>query len=76
MQISNPSASAKPAMTKLENLFVALVDMDIFEMTLKFSLLTVDYKCNFCYNVLGTFLCMWTCRMFADVSVAPFPIPE
>ena len=28
-------------MTQLQNLFVALVNMDIFQMTLKFSLLTI-----------------------------------
>ena len=36
------STSAKPVMTKLQNLFVTLVNMDIFQMTLKFSLFTVD----------------------------------
>ena len=30
MQILTPSTSAKPAMTKLQNLLVALVNMDIF----------------------------------------------
>ena len=30
-------------MTKLQNVFVALVNMDIFQMTLKLSLLTVDF---------------------------------
>ena len=30
-------------MTKLQNLFVALVNMDIFRMPLTFSLFTVDY---------------------------------
>ena len=30
-------------MTKLENLFLALVNMDIFQMTLKLSLFTVDF---------------------------------
>ena len=30
MQILNPSRSAKPVMTKLQNLFLALVNMDIF----------------------------------------------
>ena len=59
--------STKPVMTKLQNLFVALVNMYIFQMTLKFSLFTVDYWCNFCYNITNTFLCMQTCRMFADV---------
>ena len=29
-------------MTKLQNLFVALVNIDIFQMTLKFSSFTVD----------------------------------
>ena len=30
-------------MTKPQNVFVALVNMDIFQMTLKLSLLTVDF---------------------------------
>ena len=30
-------------MTKLQNVFVALVNMDIFDMTLKLSLFTVDF---------------------------------
>ena len=30
-------------MTKLQNVFVALVNMDIFQMTLKLSSLTVDF---------------------------------
>ena len=30
-------------MTKLQNLFVVLVNMDIFQMTLKLSLFTVDF---------------------------------
>ena len=30
-------------MTKLQNLFVALVNMDILQVTLKLSLLTVDF---------------------------------
>ena len=30
-------------MTKLQNVFVALVNMDIFQMTLKLSLLSVDF---------------------------------
>ena len=30
-------------MTKLQNLFVALVDMDTFQMILKLSLFTVDF---------------------------------
>ena len=30
-------------MTKLQNLFVALVNMENFHMTLKFSLFTVDF---------------------------------
>ena len=43
MEILNPSTSAKPIMTKLHNIFVALVNMDIFQMTLKLSLFTVDF---------------------------------
>ena len=30
-------------MTELQNLFVALVNMDIFQMTLKLSLFTVNF---------------------------------
>ena len=30
-------------MTKLQNVFVALVNIDIFQMTLKLSLFTVDF---------------------------------
>ena len=30
-------------MTKLENLFVTLVNMDIFQMTLKLRLFTVEF---------------------------------
>ena len=30
-------------MTKLQNLFVALVNMNTFQMTLKLSLFTVDF---------------------------------
>ena len=39
MKSKNPSTSAKPVMTKLPNVFVALVNMDIFRMTLRLSLL-------------------------------------
>ena len=42
MQILNPSTSGKLLTTKLQNLFVALVNMDVFQTTLKFSLFTVD----------------------------------
>ena len=54
-------------MTKLQNLFVALINKDTFQMTLKLSLFTVDFYSNLCYNIVSTFLCMQTCRMFADV---------
>ena len=30
-------------MTKLQNVFVTLVNMDIFQMTLKLSLFTLDF---------------------------------
>ena len=39
IEILNPSTSAKLVMTKFQNLFVALVNMDIFQMTLKLSLI-------------------------------------
>ena len=42
-------------MTKLQNVFVALVNMDIFQMTLKLSLLTVDFKSNLYYKIVSTF---------------------
>ena len=67
MEVLNPSTYAKLVMTKLQNLFVALVNMDIFQMTLKLSLFTVDFLCNLPYNIVSPFLCMQTCRMFADV---------
>ena len=43
MQILNPSTSPKPVMTKLQNVIVALVNMNIFQMILTFGLFTVDY---------------------------------
>ena len=39
----NPSTSAKPVMVKLQNLFVALVNIDTFQIILKLSLFTVDF---------------------------------
>ena len=42
MHILNKSTSGKPFMTKLQNLFVALVNMYIFQMKLKLSLFTID----------------------------------
>ena len=38
-------------MTKLQNLFVALVNMDIFQMTLKLSLFTVDFVLQHCEHI-------------------------
>ena len=38
----NPSTSVKPVMTKFQILFIALINMDIFQMTLKFSLFIVS----------------------------------
>ena len=35
-------------MTKLQNVFTALVNMDIFQITLK---LLLTNKCNFCCNI-------------------------
>ena len=43
MEILNPSTSANLAMTKHQHLFLALVNMDIFQITLKLSLLTADF---------------------------------
>ena len=42
-KVLNPSASAKLVIAKIQNLFVALVNMDIFQMTLKLSLFIVDF---------------------------------
>ena len=62
-------------MTKLQNLFVTLVNMDIFQMTLKLNLFTVDFKSNLYYKIVSSFLCMQTCRMFAVSAVsAPFEL--
>ena len=44
MKNLNPLTSAEPDITKLHNLFVALVNMDIFQMTLKFSLFTENLE--------------------------------
>ena len=40
-------------MTKLQNLFVTLANMDIFQTRLKFSLFTMDFKSNLCYNIVN-----------------------
>ena len=42
IQILNPSTSVKTVITKLQNLFAALINTDIFQITLKFSLFTFD----------------------------------
>ena len=77
MKSLNLSTFAKPVMTKLQNLFVALVNMDIFQMTLKFCLFTVDFQSNLCSNIVNTFVCMQTCRMFADAcSVCMYTFPS
>ena len=39
-------------------MFVALVNIDIFQMTVKFSLFTADYKSDCCYNIVSTILSM------------------
>ena len=51
-------------MTKFQNLFVALLNMDIFQMTPKLSLFTTDFFSNFCWNIVNRFLCM---QIYADV---------
>ena len=58
MKIINPSTSSKPVMTKLQNLFSALVIIDIFQMTLEFSLFTVD--CVICVTLFWAQFCV--CR--------------
>ena len=42
-EILNPSTSAEPVMAKLQNLFVAVVNGDTIQMTLKLRLLTVYF---------------------------------
>ena len=49
MEILNPSTSAKPVMTKLQNLFVALVNVKIFQMTQKLRLFRVICEDIFVY---------------------------
>ena len=62
-------------MTKLQNLFVPLVNMDTLKMTLKISLFTVDFKSNLCYNIVRTFcVCRHAeCLQMYAVS-APFDL--
>ena len=43
MKSLNTLTSAKPVMSKLQNVFVALVKMGIFKMTLKLNLFTVFF---------------------------------
>ena len=50
--------SAKPVMTKLQNLFVVFVNTYIFQMTLKFSLLIINKQVQFLLKDI--------CRMHAD----------
>ena len=59
MQILNPSTSAKPVMTKLQNLFFALVNMDIFQVTLKFSLFTVENLYNIWLTIVISVETLW-----------------
>ena len=42
-------------MTKLQNVFVALVNTDIFQMTLNLLYSLLTNKCNFCCNFVSTF---------------------
>ena len=56
-------------MTKLQNLFVALANVDIFQMTLKLSLFAVDFESNLYYKIVSSFLCL---QMYA--VYAPFDL--
>ena len=38
-------------MTKLQNVFVAVVNMDIFQMTLKLSVFTVNFVLQYCEHI-------------------------
>ena len=40
-----------------QNLYLALVNMDTFQMTLKLNLFTANFQSNLCYNIVSTFLC-------------------
>ena len=61
----NPSTSAKPVMSKLVNLFVSLVNMNVFQMKLKFRLYSLWIFRVICVIALWAYFCV--CRMFADV---------
>ena len=62
-------------MTKFQDFFVTLVNMDTFQMTLKLSLFTVDFYSNLHYNIVNTFLCMQTAVYLQMYAVsAPFEL--
>ena len=44
MEILNPSTSDKVVMSKLQILLIQIVDTDIFQMTLKISLFTINWS--------------------------------
>ena len=73
MKIKYDSTSPKPVMTKLENLFGALVNIEIFQVTLKFCLFTVGFLCNFCYNIVSKFFCMQSVSDVCSVFIYTFP---
>ena len=70
MQILNLSTSAKPAMTKLQILFIEIVDRDIFQMTLKITLFTVDLQVKFLLKGFWQISHVDVCRLYA--VYAPF----
>ena len=52
--ILNPSTSAKPAMTKLQNVFVVLVNIS-FRWYQQLVYLLLTKKCYFCCSIVNTF---------------------
>ena len=62
-------------MTKLQNLFVALLNMDTFQMTLKLSLFTWTFRV-ICVTILRAYFCVCRhaeCLQMYAVS-APFEL--
>ena len=73
MKSLNPSTSAKTVLAKLPNLCVALTNIDIFQMTQKLSLFTVDFGVV-CVKIFWANFCICThaeCLQMYAVS-APF----
>ena len=58
-EILNLSTSAKAVITKLQTLFIALVNCESFQMTQELKLFTVEfYFSNLYSNILSTLVCV------------------